>query len=155
MSEVKLTVGDYQSLSKDERLRHIVVELQRSTKADLKRGIGQFSALLNAVGLDWGPNDDVRDALYYHHQLRNLIAHRGGVADRRFVEVCPTLGYPVGERVIIKPNTFTYLRYIAALYAVGLRNRCAELDGYAKREPEKINSKFDWATIRGVADAAS
>lgn len=149
VSDVKLTVGDFEKLSADERLRHVVFEVQRGTKADLKRGVGQFNALLNAVGISWAPSDGVRDALFYHHQLRNVFAHRGGVADRRFTEICPTLGYDVGESVLMTGRVFAHLLNAAGLYVVGLRNHCAETDGIPVNEfDSRIDPSFDWATMR-------
>lgn len=155
VSEVKLTVGDYERLSTEERLRHIVFEVQRSKKTDLKRGVGQFNALLDAVGLNCAPPRAIQDALFYHHQLRNLVAHRGAVADRRFIEVCPTLGYQVGETVPITEDIYVHLGLSAIHYSDHLSSHCAEQDGYGAAPGLRPNSavhKFDWSTIRPRAD---
>lgn len=156
VSDVKLTVGDYERLSTEERLRHIVVEVQRKEKTDLKRGVGQFDALLAAVGLDCALPRPIRDALFYHHQLRNLVAHRGAVVDRRFIEVCPKLGYQVGETVSITADIYVHLALSAIHYSDHLSSRCAERDGYEAGlalDPDPDMDRFDWSTIRRQADS--
>lgn len=151
VSDVKLTVGDYERLSPEERLRHIIFEVQRGAKADLKRGVGQFNALLSAVGINWTPPGPVRDALFYHHQLRNLFAHRGGIVDRRFAEICPTLGFDLGDTVVVTDRVVNHLSLTAGVYVVGLRNHCAATDGYKLAKVDlALDPGFDWAKMRSM-----
>lgn len=130
ISDVKLQVGTYRSLSDPELVAHIITELQRGLKSDLKQGSGQFESILDAVGLGGGMDATVREGVFYLQQFRHLIVHRGGVADRRFVTNCSALGFNVGERVTVTEDLYWQFWMAASLYALTIRNRCRVADNF-------------------------
>lgn len=96
----------------------IALELGRQTKADLNQGIGRFECVLKPVNLDGAVPKVVVDAVYEAQQIRNVWAHRGGVADARFVEKCSQLKPVIGERFDL--SVADYERLSNGLEAYGL-----------------------------------
>lgn len=122
-SKIKVPLATYESLGPEERHRFIITELQREIKSDLSQGVGQFEGLLKEVGLGGAVDERVRKALFEAQQIRNLIAHRGARADRRFVEACTHLGYEVGDEVTLSKSRISDLVSAIAIYMRTLENR--------------------------------
>ena len=132
LSDLKFALGDFERLERAELIQHVVVEAQRMVKTDLKVGAGQFESLLRLVELGGEIAAPHRDALFYMQQFRHVFAHRGGTADRRFIEKCSALEYEVGDSIRVGQELFHAFHVAANFYALNLFNRCAISDG---REP--------------------
>lgn len=93
-----------------------------------KVGVGKFEAQLGLVQLSGNDdiNPELKDAVFYAQQTRNVWAHRSGKADKKFVDRCPKLGVSVGDTV--KIGTEQSATYLNALLVYGLviinRFRC-------------------------------
>ena len=122
-SKMKVTIANFLRLDDREQAAFLVGELQRSTASDLKPGVGQFEAVLDDIGLGGSVDAGVRRALYYGQQLRNLVAHRGSVADRRFLEACPNLSYKINDKVRVSTAQFVDVTNSMQAYAVTLADR--------------------------------
>ncbi|MGW5525515.1 hypothetical protein [Streptomyces xanthochromogenes] len=129
MSKVKIPIATFLSLSDADRMRLVVSELQRDIKADLRSGVSRFESLLDCLGLGGEVDGRVRDAIYKAQQIRNVLAHRGGVADKRLVEACPGLGLEIGDKVEIDHLAFGELSLAMQIYAATVKNRCCSADG--------------------------
>lgn len=57
-------------------MTYITKELSRSLNADFKRGVGQFEAILDAIGLAGPVDPDVRRTLLELNEVRNVLVHR-------------------------------------------------------------------------------
>ncbi|WP_216911294.1 hypothetical protein [Nocardia noduli] len=101
----------------------IVEEISRHTSASLAHGVDRFERLLKFVGLEGGVPKQIKDAIYEAQHIRNVWAHRAGVADARFVERCPHLGYAVGHRISLSPDLFLRLMHGMHMYGVVIVNR--------------------------------
>lgn len=110
--KVKIPVSILNAPS-EHQVASVVSELERQMNAPLKRGVGRFSVLLDAVGLGVDVDDDTRRTLLELSQARNNIVHRFSVVDKHFKEACPWISYQPGERLKIKGED--YVRYKAAL----------------------------------------
>jgi hypothetical protein len=129
ITRVKVPLVEFQAMSDHERLRFLVTELQRDLGLDLKGGATKFESLLALVGLGGPVDKRVRDALFECQNLRNLFAHRSGVADRKFVANCPHLGYEVGDTVKIGGQDFSKNFFGLLTYGAIVLNRCRTLEG--------------------------
>ncbi len=110
---IKIGLAEFEELSEEERYAYLVDSLAEHVKGSLKRGATRFESLLGAIGLG-GPIDDrIRRDIFELQQLRNVLLHRDGVADRRFARDCPWLGLRAGDQVVI-----THLRFIELNNAV-------------------------------------
>lgn len=122
-SRIKVTAVDFLGLSERDQIVLLLGELRRSIASDLKPGVGQFESVLDSIGLGGSVDDDVRRSLFYAQQLRNLVAHRGGVADKRFVNACAALDYDINEKVSISTDQYFHMVDAMQAYAVTLAER--------------------------------
>ena len=148
-TRIKVVIGDYTKLRPSEQRRHLVSELKRECKSDLKMGLGQFEYLLNAIGLGGSVDKRVRNVLFEAQQIRHLIAHRGGRADARFLESCPGLGYAEGQQVRLSASQYAKISLCMAIYTMTLINRCRVFE---ELEPTGmiLNDEFEGALGAGV-----
>jgi hypothetical protein len=112
-----------------DRLVAIMTETSRALNADVGVGATKFERLLAAVELGGPIPAAVRNALYLAQQIRNVWAHRGGVADKRFVDACPQLEYEVGDRVNMTQEVFLPLMHGLHMYSIVVINRYLVMTG--------------------------
>ncbi|MGY4984073.1 hypothetical protein ACWCYL_44395 [Streptomyces sp. 900105755] len=127
--KIKIPLAKFLSLSDDQRVRLLVSEIQRDLKLDLRSGVTKFEKLLDSVGLGGPVDPRLRDALYEFQNVRNVLAHRAGIVDQRFIEACPSYGLPIGGRLIIDQENFTRLHNAVYTYSIVLINRILALLG--------------------------
>jgi len=94
---IKVSLVEFERLSSEERMHKIVRELDRASSS--RAGIARFEDLLDTVMLSGSYDSALAQNIYEMQQIRNLFAHRRGVADMHFVTACPQLGLSVGEPV--------------------------------------------------------
>jgi hypothetical protein len=91
--------------------------------AALKRGVGRFECVFEAIELS-GPVDyNVRRSFVELQEVRNVVAHRRGIADERLVTNCPWYGAKVGELLRITPRAFEKYILSAHWYLVEISRR--------------------------------
>lgn len=74
-------------------------------------------------------DESVRKSLFELSQIRNVIVHKGGKADRRLVEGCGWLGLQRGATVHVSGAMFARYRLAAYWYLIELRGRVDERFG--------------------------
>lgn len=128
-SKIRVPIAEFQLLCKEDQMSYLIAEVQRDLKADLRLGITRFEKLLDAIGMGGYTSTEVSKAIYEAQQVRNVIAHRSGLADRQLTQACPWLGLKPGEPVIIGHRKFTYYLQAIHLYIVGINNRFRASEG--------------------------
>ena len=129
LAKIKIPYIEFQRLTPHERLRFLVTEVQRDLGLELRSGVTKFEPLLSLVGLG-GPIDKrVKGALFEFQNLRNLFAHRGGIADRKFTINCPHFGYAIGDKVTIGHEIFSRNFWGLMAYGAIILNRCRSAEG--------------------------
>ena len=137
-------IVEFAAASPGAQAEYIVEALAEGTKAKLKTGLGRFEAILDAVGLGGGAHDQVRKIIYELLEVRNVLVHRNGRADTRFIANCAWLNATAGSVVHVTHQMF--LVYLATMhwYAVELFCRWSLLQGVnehmldASREYQEI-----------------
>jgi hypothetical protein len=77
-------------MSDHERSTYIVGELFRGVKErNVKPGIEPFQQTFSLLGLEVIPAESTPRTILELAARRNVYVHRGGVADQRFVDLCP------------------------------------------------------------------
>ena len=73
-----------------KQMEIVFKEASNKVSADLKVGVGKFESQLKLVGLEGRGDlsDDLKKAMLFAGQVRNVWAHRAGKADSRFIEHC-------------------------------------------------------------------
>jgi len=98
VARVRVPLGEFQRLDDEERLRFLAREL-RDKRTNLKAGSTRFEMMLAVVGLDGKVEEPLRRDLFEANQVRNVIAHRGGIADRQLLKACPWMSLRPGQPV--------------------------------------------------------
>lgn len=129
IAKIRVPLIEFQRMNDHDRLRFLVTEIQRELGLGLKSGATKFEPLLAFLGLGGTIDGRVRDAIFEAQNLRNVFAHRGGVADRKFVVNCPHLRYKVGDRVKIGDEDFSRSFYGLLTYGAIILNRCRTIEG--------------------------
>lgn len=121
LSKVKLPVEVVLG-NDEERANAVLTEFVRSVGSGQKKGTGQFEVMLKPVKLDGHVPRSVQDAVLLAQQIRHVWAHRGGVADARFVENCESRA-SVGEKLSIGQREFHHLSNGIQMYGLIVLNR--------------------------------
>ena len=120
IGKLKGPLVEFAAASVEAQAEFLAEELKSNTQAALKPGVGRFETLLNPIGLGGPVHDEVRKVLLELAEVRNLVAHRGGMIDRYFAEHCPWFGQTVGERLLISARQLgIYMQAARAVPALG------------------------------------
>lgn len=118
IQDLKISVATFERLDRDERARHVISEVQKKEKSELKGGLAPITLVLEKLNIAPELGDNVRKALHELRQVRNAIMHRGGRADRRLREGCTDVPWAIGQRIMISEDLFWWY-YQAALHFPG------------------------------------
>jgi hypothetical protein len=129
IQKMKVKIGEYERLQGEDRFFYILDRLEQEMVAPLKCGVNRFESILEPFGLAGRVDAEVQRDLFELNQVRNCLMHRGGRADRRFIDACPWLNLEVGQQ--IKVTHEATRRYIDAVmrYATELVCRIGERFG--------------------------
>lgn len=114
------------------RNRRILQEASRATSADLASGVTRHERMLKLVDLSGVVPERIRDAVFLTTEIRNVWAHRGGIADERFLDKCPKLGFPLGQKVAVQRPLFGRLMHGLTAYAWVIANRYLDRHRYPR-----------------------
>jgi hypothetical protein len=92
-------------------------------KSSGKSASDKFEFILDYVGLSGSLTETVRNSLHEANQIRNLWAHKKGIADKKFVESCPDLPYNLNQRVDLNLSRFLWYANGLQMYASILLRR--------------------------------
>jgi hypothetical protein len=113
VQKVRIPLAEFEMLEREDRMRVVVDELERALRSQYKSGIERFEGLFANFGLSSEVSPEVRKTLFEMFHIRNVIAHRNLIAERRLVAACPWLPYRPGETIKLPLNRF--LDYYEAL----------------------------------------
>ncbi len=111
VGKIKIELVEYKRLTEQERADYFFNKYEEHFGKE-KYGWKRFERLLEPVGLNGDTDENIRDAITEHGQVRNLILHKNGVADIDFNRQCYHLGYSIGDEISISLEQFN--RYIVA-----------------------------------------
>lgn len=121
----RLTVPlDFLTWDPTDQATHLVDEFRRHLQRS--RGLTIFEALLDKVGLSGPVDEPVKRGLLTISEVRNVIVHRRGRADKRLVSTYPWLGYGLGDQVRVPLSTLRSWDAIATSYVVLILSRATE-----------------------------
>jgi hypothetical protein len=111
---IKVGLSDFGAMSEVERSYYLISELQRDLRPPRKHGIDKFEGLRDIFGLSGTLDCNVRRELIEIENIRNVLLHRRGIADKKLLEMCPWLTLSVGDRVPMDEASLT--RYTGAVF---------------------------------------
>jgi len=131
---LKIRLGEFMQIDKELRCDYVVDQLDKLVNGPPRQGIGRFESLLKIFNLYGSIDDDIKDRLYEMSKIRNAFVHNKGIADKKFVDSCPSLKCKIGDQVINK-NT-DILRYVDSVlvYLAEIQLRIFERLGVPREE---------------------
>lgn len=141
LGKFKIPYAEYLRVPADERPQFIAELLEREVEAPLKHGISRFEELLDYVGLGGPIEESVRKDLFEMGHVRNVIVHRGGIADRKLLASCPWLTVKVGEPLKVGHAQFGHYMNAAQTYVLECIQRTRVRFGVGRYSPPPENGE--------------
>ena len=129
VQRLKVKVGDYAQMQKREQAAFLVELLEQDLASSLKRGANRFESLLEPFGLSGSLSDECSKTIFELQQVRNVIAHRNGKADRRLRSECPWLKLKINQPVKISRDMLQAYSNAVAEYLLTILYRTGDLYG--------------------------
>jgi uncharacterized protein YutE (UPF0331/DUF86 family) len=138
LTSLKGPLLEFLKSSDDERAEFLVGQLKQTLRASTHKGIGRFETILSAVGLDGGVPEEVRRAILELAEVRNVIVHRRGIADGRFVSSCPWYGVGPGEELLVTDKHYRAYELGILLYSLEIDLRLRHRDSFHPEMSSKV-----------------
>jgi hypothetical protein len=100
-------------MNESERNYHLISELRRELKPGHRSSIEVFESVLHLFGLKGAMDPDLKRNLIELEHVRNLLLHRRGIVDSRFLDSCPWTTFRMGT--VITPDGASVERYSSAV----------------------------------------
>jgi hypothetical protein len=142
-SDTKLLAGlkgplfEFLQSSADERAEFLVGQLKQEVRASIQKGIGRFEAILAPVGMGGDVPDVVRRTIFELSEVRNVLVHRRGFADKRFVSNCPWFGVGSGDELLLTQERFELYDLAVSYYFFEIDLRFCRRDYPTDDDPER------------------
>ena len=148
VGKLRVKLSDYESLDGLDKALWVVDLLDQEVNGPLRNGVNRFEALLKPFGLDGPVDSEVQKTLFELSQVRHVLVHRTGAADRKFIEACPWLNLNRGDQ--LKVSREMVYEYGAALgqYTFELIQRVRVVLGigrYVGPEVERMKERLEGA----------
>lgn len=122
IQRIKIPFSQFNSMTAEERIFYVIDSIERETQSKFKQGISQFEFVLDVFGLSGEVPDITKKTLLELCNVRNVIVHRGGIADKRLLNICPWLNLTVGDPVYVDARMFfQYLHEVGIYGAIVFR----------------------------------
>lgn len=95
-----------------EAAAFVIDEFNRGAGGQRKEGVGRFTTVLDALGINVAVEDDERKTLFELSKVRNIYAHRFGIVDAQFKSACPWVEVDLGKR--LQTTSSDIMRYMKA-----------------------------------------
>lgn len=127
LTTLSVPLVEFLQASDEERAELILERLNQRISSALKPGMGRFEAPLAAVGRGGGVADSVRRAILELSEVRNILVHRNGIADRKLLEMCPWLQLETGQPHLPSYQDFHIYQSAVFWYILELERRVPDL----------------------------
>ena len=141
LSGLKVPLALYRALDPLEQCEYVVRIVDQPGGL---QGVSRFERLLAMVGLGGSVDAGVRRDLFELEQLRHVLVHRRGLADRKLLEACPGLGMSLGDRIQIDHRRYRRMWLASHAYAYELLRRTAEQLGVTGLAPNDSACSNAW-----------
>jgi len=110
---MQIKYAEYMSLESDDLAERLLTDIGRQVSSESKLGVAGFESQLDAFQLSGSVDERVNRVLLEASQIRNVMVHRSGIADRRLCRLCPWLDLRPGNPISVGTGQFT--RYLDAI----------------------------------------
>ncbi len=106
LKELKGPLLTFLMSSQSEQAAVILRLLEKELGGPRQVGIARFESLLEQFGLGGAVSPLIKRTLLELWGVRNVVAHRNGVADSRFMDTCPWLDASLRKQLIVSNRHF-------------------------------------------------
>jgi hypothetical protein len=143
VKKLRVRLGEYEALDPPDRCLWAVDLLDQETSGPLKAGLGRFEGLLETFQLNGPVAEECRKRLFELSQVRHVVVHRRGKADRKLVNACPWLQLKPGDQIKISHEMWRQYNGAVGEYVLELIQRVRVAFGLTRYEPEETDSAAD------------
>lgn len=126
---IRVKVSEYEMLDTEQKAIYLATSMDQILSGPLKGGVNRFESLMETVGLKGTVSSEVSKTLWELQQVRNIIAHKRGIADKKFCGACPWLASNPGDIVSVGRSMYNKYSGAAIEYTTELIARTAEIFG--------------------------
>jgi hypothetical protein len=113
LRKIKVSLADFNMMNVTERYYHLIAELRRELRTSHRSSMEVFESMLHQFGLSGPMGPHVKKSLIELEHVRNILLHRRGIADSRFLQACPWMPIAVGSTVV--PDEESVMKYVGAV----------------------------------------
>lgn len=133
LQELKGELLPFLRLSRLEQAETILKLIEKDEHQ--KKGVDQFESLLSRFDLGGSVDPLVKKTLFELWAVRNVVAHKNGIVDSRFREICSWFNTSVGEQLAISEQDFGRYYFASLWYTAEVHRRLvATYPQYARPE---------------------
>lgn len=130
--KIKGSLVEFATLDAEQQAVKLSELLAAELNSTFKPGVGKFECLLDAAGFGGPVDDAVKRNILELIESRNVMVHRAGKADPKFLERCPWLGLKVGDEVKVLHTQYQKYTLSCQWYLLELNRRWCEVSGEKK-----------------------
>ncbi len=123
LARLKGPLISFRSASPVEQAEYLAETLRRELNASLKVGVGRFEDILDPIGMAGAVDEVIRKLLLELSQVRNVVVHKRGRVDKRYLESCPWSSQNIGDQVATNAESFDLYYHAAHWYLNTLISR--------------------------------
>jgi hypothetical protein len=139
--KIKVPLGEYLGATDVERTALLHYYLEKGGSGGERRGGAPFEKIFSALGVPAAPTDKLLlDRLHEWKQVRNLWAHRRGIADERFLSTCSQFGAKWGHVAKVDAERARQYAKAGLLYGAGVYRRVIAPEGPGAQNLEALDS---------------
>lgn len=140
---LKVKVGEYEALDSEQKASYLASAMDQILGGPLRTGVNRFEGLMEAIGLRGAVDDEIAKALWELQQIRNIIVHNRGIADKRFCEACPWFASIPGDIISVgRPMCNKYYESVLG-YACELITRTGEYFGVSDMRHKPVGNSSE------------
>lgn len=126
VSRLKGPLVEFIGATELDRMVYLREALKQEIASDLKVGVGRFESVLDALGFCGIVAPSIRKALLELHEIRNVVMHKMGKADKQFKARCPWNEIELGQSMRVTQTEYRVYHTAALWYLIELDQRWGE-----------------------------
>jgi hypothetical protein len=142
IKRLKVRIGEYESIRDEEdKYNYILDLLEDHLMIRRSPGIGRFNSLLSVFGLSVSMDENLKRDIYELYHVRNVLVHRRGVADLKIVENCPWLNLQLGQRLMIREDSYQMYQLAISAFVLELMQILRSYFGFKRADIDDVAEK--------------
>jgi hypothetical protein len=143
VEKIRVPLSVFRKLDNYDQIAFLLRQLESAT-ASTKYGIERFEVLLKVFGLEGDLPGDIKTVLNMHCMARNLIVHRCGIVDSKFLQNCRSWrGATAGDVLSVSTKMLELFQKTLICYCLIVAKRASTILGTDFIDPQTQILDFD------------